>query len=68
MIDLNNREHLWKLRDEAQKLADEEGINPAWRRCYQRLADAVDVLDAFNGRSGDKFPSSFKDVSPNLKK
>lgn len=46
-----NREELTGLGNRCELMASIRGLNPAWRRAYLNLADAVDHLDAIFARS-----------------
>lgn len=45
------RKELWEIRRRATVYAATPAMNPGWKRAFERLADAADVLDAFYGRS-----------------
>ena len=46
------REELWAIEQRARRLA-EITANPHWKRAYQDLAYAANVVDAHIGRSTD---------------
>jgi len=46
-----NREKLQEIRREAYRSCGVEGLNPSWKRAYERLADAADHLDAMVART-----------------
>jgi hypothetical protein len=50
MIDLNSRDFLIALREEAETCANIKGTNPSWVRAFLKLADATDHLDAMRAR------------------
>lgn len=49
-IDINNRPDLWELEEQIRNCIF-EGMNPCWRRTYEDLLHAVNVLDAHHARS-----------------
>lgn len=53
-MDLNDRNFLIELRDKAREEALVQGLNQAWKRAYERLADAADDLDAKRARCQHK--------------
>lgn len=49
-MDLNSREYLQKLREEASSAARAQGLNTGWKRAYEDLAHAANVIDALWAR------------------
>ena len=45
------REELWKIRSRTHYLKNLLGTNGTWKRAYERLEDAVDIVDAFIART-----------------
>lgn len=50
-IDLNSREFLQALEQEAWEKSQIEGTNQQWASVYRRLAEVACELDAYLGRS-----------------
>jgi hypothetical protein len=63
-IDLNSREFLHNLENEAWKRSQLKGTNQMWASVYRRLAEVACELDAFLTRSSE----SIIEPSPKPKK
>ena len=50
-IDLNDREFLHALDNEAWKMSKIKGTNQMWASVYRRLAEIANELDAYIARS-----------------
>ena len=52
------REELWDIRKRAKYFKNIKGTNPSWQKAFERLENAVDILDAFIARSAirEHFP------------
>ena len=50
-INLEDRQFLQQLREEARKKTEIKGTNPDWIRVYWRLVDVAGELDAYIART-----------------
>jgi len=50
-INLEDRNFLQQLREKTREMVKTEGLNPDWRRVYQRFIDVANELDAYIART-----------------
>jgi len=59
---LFQREELWRIREDALKEANVQGLNLQWKRAFEKLADAADYVDAMIARTEDKSITEIEDI------